>query len=149
MACVEFLPDVYEDLRRVFSHLEQHEAEHIPDRLREIVSAPDVLVDNPMVGRPQGGDLRELVIGRGCADPWRFTKISSPWTPWSWWPFECNAKGVMQVMHETEADTRANRIDPLLRDAGWGVADGSHMHREWTCPGRIPAASTTRPVQPG
>ena len=25
-------------------------------------------------------------------------------------------------MTETESDTRANRIDPVLRDAGWGVA---------------------------
>lgn len=25
-------------------------------------------------------------------------------------------------MNETEADTRANRIDPVLRQAGWGVA---------------------------
>ena len=65
MARVEFLPRVNEDLQRILSHLEQHEAEHIPDRLREIVSASDVLVDNPLVGRPQCGDLRELVIGRG------------------------------------------------------------------------------------
>lgn len=65
MARVEFLPRVNEDLQRILGHLEQHEAEHIPDRLREIVSASDVLVDNPMVGRPRSGDLRELVIGRG------------------------------------------------------------------------------------
>ncbi len=38
---------------------------------------------------------------------------------------------------ETEADTRANRIDPVLRDAGWGVAEGSRVHRELICPGRI------------
>lgn len=66
MARVEFLPRVNEDLQRILGHLEQHEAEHIPDRLREIVSASDVLVDNPLVGRPTGGDLRELVIGRGA-----------------------------------------------------------------------------------
>ncbi|MBB1086950.1 DEAD/DEAH box helicase family protein [Lysobacter sp. SG-8] len=40
-------------------------------------------------------------------------------------------------MIETEADTRANRIDPVLRDAGWGVADGAQVHRELICPGRI------------
>ena len=55
----------------------------------------------------------------------------------------------MQPTTETEADTRANRIDPVVRDAGGGVADGAHMHRERICPGRIPAASTTRPVKPG
>lgn len=41
-------------------------------------------------------------------------------------------------MIETEADTRANRIDPALRDAGWGVVEGSRVAREMTiAPGRI------------
>lgn len=40
-------------------------------------------------------------------------------------------------MTETEADTRANRIDPILRDAGWGVVEGAKVHRELICPGRI------------
>lgn len=66
MARVEFLPGVYEDLQRVFSHLEQHEAEHIQKRLGELVSACDVLTDNPLIGRPTRDDLRELVIGRGA-----------------------------------------------------------------------------------
>lgn len=39
---------------------------------------------------------------------------------------------------ETEADTRANRIDPVLREAGWGVVEGSGINRELTiAPGRI------------
>jgi type I restriction enzyme, R subunit len=37
---------------------------------------------------------------------------------------------------ETEADTRANRIDPVLAAAGWGL-NGSRVHRETICPGRI------------
>ena len=41
-------------------------------------------------------------------------------------------------MIETEADTRANRIDPALRAAGWGVVPGSQVARELTiAPGRI------------
>lgn len=64
MARVEFLPGVYEDLRRVISHLEQRESGHIQDRLGEIVSASEVLTDNPLIGRPTREDLRELVIGR-------------------------------------------------------------------------------------
>jgi type I restriction enzyme R subunit len=40
-------------------------------------------------------------------------------------------------VNETEADTRANRIDPVLRDAGWGVLEGSKVNREMICPGRI------------
>lgn len=65
MSRVEFLPDVYEDLQRVVSHLEQHEAGHVQALLGELVSASDVLADNPLIGRPTRGDMRELVIGRG------------------------------------------------------------------------------------
>ena len=44
--------------------------------------------------------------------------------------------------NETEADTRAERIDPKLRDAGWGVVDGSKVRREVICPGRIQTGGT-------
>lgn len=37
---------------------------------------------------------------------------------------------------ETEADTRANRIDPVLIAAGWGTG-GATIRREQICPGRI------------
>lgn len=40
------------------------------------------------------------------------------------------------IKSETEADTRANRIDPVLAAAGWGL-NGSRVHRERICPGRI------------
>lgn len=43
----------------------------------------------------------------------------------------------MSAAHETEADTRAERIDPVLAAAGWGVAEGSRVRREVICPGRI------------
>jgi len=36
-----------------------------------------------------------------------------------------------------EAETRAERIDPALREAGWGVVDGSRTRREVIAPGRI------------
>ena len=48
-----------------------------------------------------------------------------------------NAKGATPRKHEAEAYTRANRIDPVLRDASWGVVDGAQVHRELICPGRI------------
>lgn len=32
-------------------------------------------------------------------------------------------------MSETEADTRANRINPILRNAGWGVVEGARSVR--------------------
>ncbi len=65
MAGVEFLPGVYEDLQRVISHLERHESGHVQERLGELVSACDVLTDNPLIGRTTRGDMRELVIGSG------------------------------------------------------------------------------------
>jgi len=42
----------------------------------------------------------------------------------------------MAYEDETEADTRAERIDPELRAAGWGK-HGSRVRREVICPGRI------------
>jgi len=38
-------------------------------------------------------------------------------------------------MNETE--TRAELIDPALREAGWGVVDGSRVRREVIAPGRL------------
>jgi type I restriction enzyme R subunit len=43
----------------------------------------------------------------------------------------------MAIHEETEADTRADRIDPVLKAAGWGVVEGSRIRREKICPGRI------------
>ena len=45
----------------------------------------------------------------------------------------------MSIHDETEAETRADRIDPVLRAAGWGVVEGSRIRREMICPGRIQA----------
>ena len=45
----------------------------------------------------------------------------------------------MSLHDETEADTRAERIDPALKAAGWGVVEGSRVRREMICPGRIQA----------
>ncbi|MEQ9011843.1 EcoAI/FtnUII family type I restriction enzme subunit R [Algiphilus sp.] len=50
-------------------------------------------------------------------------------------------------MQETEADTRANRIDPILQDAGWGVADGSRIAREEIAKGRITTAGRINPLK--
>lgn len=36
-----------------------------------------------------------------------------------------------------EAETRAELIDPALRDAGWGVIEGSRIRREVIAPGRL------------
>jgi type I restriction enzyme R subunit len=39
-----------------------------------------------------------------------------------------------------EAETRAELIDPVLREAGWGVVADSRVRRETICPGRIEGA---------
>jgi type I restriction enzyme R subunit len=39
-----------------------------------------------------------------------------------------------------EAETRAELIDPALREAGWGVVADSRIRRETICPGRIEGA---------
>ncbi len=40
-------------------------------------------------------------------------------------------------MNRNEADTRADLIDPKLKQNGWGVFDKSYIRREEICPGRI------------
>ena len=47
----------------------------------------------------------------------------------------------MSIHDETEADTRAERIDPVLAAAGWGK-NGSRVRREVICPGRIQSGGT-------
>jgi type I restriction enzyme R subunit len=49
-------------------------------------------------------------------------------------------------MTETEADTRANRIDPVLRAAGWGDVPGARVQRELICPGRITGGGRVSPL---
>jgi type I restriction enzyme R subunit len=41
------------------------------------------------------------------------------------------------IASETEADTRAERIDPALAAQGWGTLDGTRVRREVIAPGRI------------
>ncbi|MDQ3525839.1 MAG: type II toxin-antitoxin system RelE/ParE family toxin [Luteimonas sp.] len=54
-----------EDLDRIVEHLHGHEMDGADARADEIISALDVLADNPLIGRPAGDDKRELLIGRG------------------------------------------------------------------------------------
>ena len=55
---------MFDDLTRIVKHLQQHEVEDAQARGEKIISALDVLADNPQIGRPAGDDRRELVIGR-------------------------------------------------------------------------------------
>jgi plasmid stabilization system protein ParE len=65
MTRIELAPQVGEDLERIFAHLLEHEAADIAARITAITRAITVLESNPLLGRPTGDDLRELVIGRG------------------------------------------------------------------------------------
>jgi plasmid stabilization system protein ParE len=55
---------VIDDLDRIIDHLQQHDVDNAQARAEQIVSALDVLADNPLIGRPAGEDRRELLIGR-------------------------------------------------------------------------------------
>ena len=65
MTRVRLAPGVIEDLDRIVEYLHHHESEGAEGRAGEIISALNVLADNPLIGRPAGDDKRELLIGRG------------------------------------------------------------------------------------
>lgn len=65
MTRVRLAPGVIDDLDRIVEHLELHAAADAEDRAGQIISAFDVLADNPLIGRPVADDKRELLIGRG------------------------------------------------------------------------------------
>lgn len=62
---IELASEVAEDFERILDHLEQYQAAQLGERIREIISAIDVLARNPCIGRPAAGGRRELLIGRG------------------------------------------------------------------------------------
>lgn len=64
MARIELVPEVADDFERILDHLAQFEVENPALRIREVISAINVLEHNPMIGRPAHHDMQELVIGR-------------------------------------------------------------------------------------
>ena len=64
MSRIELAPEVADDLARILEHLFAHEVADAPARIEDIIKAIDVLERNPLIGRPAGAELRELVIGR-------------------------------------------------------------------------------------
>lgn len=53
------------DLVRIVDHLSAHEVSDIETRLATILAGLEVLRAHPLIGRPCGEGLRELVLGRG------------------------------------------------------------------------------------
>ena len=64
MARIELAPDVSEDFDRILAHLAQFDVANRVTRIDEIIQAINVLVYNPLIGRPAGESMNELVIGR-------------------------------------------------------------------------------------
>ena len=64
MAQIELAPGLTGDFDRILDHLLAHEVDDAATRVGEIISAIDVLEQNPLIGRVLAADLRELVIGR-------------------------------------------------------------------------------------
>jgi toxin ParE1/3/4 len=65
VAVIKLAPELADDLDRIAEHLQAHDVVGLEDRLRGIAEALDVLRANPLIGRPCGNALRELVIGLG------------------------------------------------------------------------------------
>lgn len=65
MTRIELLPGVFDDLERIVDPLLQHDAGQARARGSDVVSAIQVLANNPLIARPVGSDKRELVMGRG------------------------------------------------------------------------------------
>lgn len=64
MARIELAPDVVADFDRILEHLATYQVENSAQRIGEIITALNVLEQNPLIGRPVANGKRELVIGR-------------------------------------------------------------------------------------
>lgn len=64
MPRIELAPELAEDFDRILEHLARHEVENPGQRIGEIIAAVEILVQNPLIGRPVANSKRELVIGR-------------------------------------------------------------------------------------
>ena len=64
MAKIELTVEVADDFDRILSHLAEYDVSDCHARIGEIIQAINVLEHNPLIGRPAGGKLNELIIGR-------------------------------------------------------------------------------------
>jgi plasmid stabilization system protein ParE len=65
VARIELAPELTDDFDRILEHLPAHEVADAASRIAEVIRAIEILQQNPLIGRPAGNELRELVIGRG------------------------------------------------------------------------------------
>ena len=64
VAKIELASEVAKDFDRILNHLTIYQVEKPGQRIGEIITALDVLEQNPLIGRPVANGKRELVIGR-------------------------------------------------------------------------------------
>ena len=64
MARIELAPEVADDFDRILDHLATYQIENPGQRIGGIITALNVLEQNPLIGRPVASGKRELVIGR-------------------------------------------------------------------------------------
>ncbi|MFT3710373.1 MAG: type II toxin-antitoxin system RelE/ParE family toxin [Archangium sp.] len=62
---IVFVDEALRDLERFADHLEQHEVDDPPERVRALIDAIAVLERNPHIGRPASSKFRELIVGEG------------------------------------------------------------------------------------
>ena len=63
MARIELAVEVNNDFDRILAHLAQFDVANRTTRIDEIIQAINVLAVNPLIGRPVGENMNELVIG--------------------------------------------------------------------------------------
>ena len=56
---------IHSDTSRIAEHLRRHQVTDVDSHVDEIFDALDLPQRHPLIGRPAGSGLRELVIGRG------------------------------------------------------------------------------------
>lgn len=64
MAAIELAPGIGENFQHILDHLMEFKVKNPGQRIEEIIEAIDILVNNPLLGRPADSGQRELVIGR-------------------------------------------------------------------------------------
>ena len=64
MARIELAPEVINDLKRFLDHMDSYASPAPQRRIADLIDALDILTHSPLIGRPVGHSLRELIIGR-------------------------------------------------------------------------------------
>jgi len=64
MSRIEIAPEVLDDFDRILDHIARFDVGSASERIAEFLEAVQILVNNPLIGRPVRGGKRELVIGR-------------------------------------------------------------------------------------